>query len=501
MGAVKRAAAAAAALMLSGCASYYSVAMKHTIPEYRAPSAAVDALSSLYITVAGAPSGKKGALAAVLEEAAGAAAYEPDLPLFAGYAARSLSAGGLQVAAYRVSYETPDPMAGLFSPTGVLALSCGPVSAGVTESKRTVTYRDKDKKTRTQEVSVWTYRAAASVSGTMTEWPSGKVIDSWTEEAVFSEEKPDDKYAVADWYEYSADKAAEAMASKAVSRYAGRAARRYRPVYFVKKDEASKAAARAVSRGGCGHSSGFWKGRLAAGGDWRDHLGLAVCAELDGDYAAARAEYEAARKSAGGGKEASRIKWDGIFSDLDYLSSPERAAAGPAPWFRRRVAVLPFSDETNSIDGPVMLRQLLHASLAEGGYEVQPLEETDELLRRNGYSDGGQLAAVKESALISWLGVDAVIYGDISDFNEIMAGVYSKRQVAGSFSMAASGEKSRVWAGESDVTRVRLPKSLAGGLFSQLAKGLYERMREKPLYEESVLFVRRASGTLPRRPN
>lgn len=51
-----------------------------------------------------------------------------------------------------------------------------------------------------------------------------------------------------------------------------------------------------------------------------------------------------------------------------------------------------------------------------------------------------------------------------------------------------------------DVSRVRLPKSFAGGLFSQLAKGLYERIREKPLYEESVLFVRRAAGTLPRRP-
>lgn len=487
-------------LLLSGCASYYSVGMKHRIPEYRAPSAAVEALSSVYITVEGAPSGKKGALAAVLEKVSGAAAYEPDLPLFAGHVAEYLSAAGFPVAAYRVSYETPDPMAGLFSPTGVLSLSCGPVSAGVTESKRTVTYKGKDGKATTRETAFWTYKAAASVSGTLSEWPSGKVLDSWTEEAEYSEERQDGALAAGDWYDHSADKAAEALASKAAARYSGRAARRYRPVYFVKKDAESKAAARAVSRGGCGASSGVWKGRLAAGGGWREHLGLAVCAELDGDYAAARAEYEAARKSAGDEKEASRIKWDRIFSDLDYLSSPERAAAGPAPWFRRRVAVLPFSDQTNSIDGPVMLRQLLHASLAEGGYDVQPLEDTDELLRRKGYSEGGQLAAAKDADIIAWLGVDAVVYGDIADFNEIMAGVYSKRQVSGSFSMAAAGEKSRVWAGEADVFRVRLPKSFAGGLFSQLAKGLYERIREKPLYEESVLFVRRAAGTLPRRP-
>lgn len=489
---------AAAALTLSGCASYYSVRMSHRIPERAAPSAAGDALSPVYVSVAGTPSDKKSDLAEALEKAAGAA-YEPDLPAFAGYAAKSLADGGLTVAAYRVSYEKPDPMAGAFSPAGVLSLSCGPVSVGVTESRRTVTYRDKDKKTRTQEVSVWTYRAAASVSGTLTEWPSGKVIDSWTEEAEYSEEKLDDKYAPADWYEYSADKAAAAMASKAVARYAGRVTPRYRPVYFVKKDEESKKAARAAARGGCSSSSGFWKGKLASGESWRARLGLAVCAELSGDYAAARTAYEEARKSAGGDKDASRIKWDRIFSDLDYLSSPERVPAGPAPWFRRRVAVLPFSDETNSIDGPVMLRQLLHASLAEGGYDVQPLEETDELLRRRGFSDGAQLSAAKDKDIIAWLGVDAVIYGDITDFNEIMAGLYNKRHVAGAFSMAAAGEKGRVWTGVSDVSRVKLPKSLAGGFFSQLAKGLYERMREKPLYEESVLFVRRATGTLPRR--
>ncbi len=76
-----------------------------------------------------------------------------------------------------------------------------------------------------------------------------------------------------------------------------------------------------------------------------------------------------------------------------------------------------------------------------------------------------------------------------------MAGVYNRRMVKGSV---------RVWeaAGpeinfEESVVKVKTPKSFAGGMLGQLAKGLVERIKNKPLAYESGLFSQQVTENLP----
>lgn len=493
-------AAVLAAILFSGCSSHYSVRMNHRLPSYQGSPEVLRALSSVYISVKPDASVDLGKLGKVLNALAGDPA-EFEASAFAADTAAGLFAGGLGVAAYRVSPELPDPLAARFSPSGLLSLAVSPVRVSVVKTEKDITYKDKSGAVKTGKSATWTYTAAVSVQGSLAALPGGAVVDYWTEPMEYSEQNNYGDLSASDWYSHASLKAAASFAARVARRYAGKPSPRFRPVYFEKKDKPARRAARAAGRGGCGSSSSFWSARAAAGGTWRDLLGLAVCHEAAGDYAAAREKYLAAREKSAGDKQASGIRWEQILSDLDRLAAPAQGKnAAAEAWFGRRVALLPLAEETNSIDGPPMLREMLHEALAAGGYAMQPLAETDDLLRRQGYSDGSQLRGVRQDKLCKWLSVDAVIAGDITEFGEIMAGVYNRRQVAGSFVMSDSSSEYEVWSSSGAVTRVKTSKSLGVGLLSQLGKGLYERMRNKPLYEEASLFVRKITGSLPRRP-
>lgn len=65
----------------------------------------------------------------------------------------------------------------------------------------------------------------------------------------------------------------------------------------------------------------------------------------------------------------------------------------------------------------------------------------------------------------------------------------------------------RVWADggpeisfEESVVKVKTPKNFAGGMFGQLAKGLVERIKNKPLVFESGLFFQQVAENLPNLP-
>src|SRR5512139_2594399 len=63
------------------------------------------------------------------------------------------------------------------------------------------------------------------------------------------------------------------------------------------------------------------------------------------------------------------------------------------------VAVLPLYNETNDLDGPIMLRQMFDQKLRPY-YRTAPLETVDEILRdQAGISLGGQLGMIKPQKL------------------------------------------------------------------------------------------------------
>jgi hypothetical protein len=110
-----------------------------------------------------------------------------------------------------------------------------------------------------------------------------------------------------------------------------------------------------------------------------------------------------------------------------------------------QVAVLPLDNQTNDLDGPEMVRQLMQQYLPQRGYDTIPLEEIDEKLRSIGITDGGQLGAVKFDAVGTALGVDGLIYGQLIDFDEINIGVYSQKKVQAQFTLISAETGEKLW--------------------------------------------------------
>lgn len=167
-----------------------------------------------------------------------------------------------------------------------------------------------------------------------------------------------------------------------------------------------------------------------------------------------------------------------------------------------RVAVLPLDNESTDLDGPPFVRRLIREGLIARGCDVVPLEEVDQILKDNGFTDGGQLGAATPQDLGKWLGASHLFYGVLVDFNMINVGFYWQRKVtvAGTLVEAASGEKlwnaQRTWMTLNVVT----DKDKAGKEFvEQLAVRAVEKMAKMPLPLESQIAVTRLLETLPQR--
>ena len=496
---MKKTAALALLVSLAGCGNYFSVRVPCQMPDMPGAVTASPALSALYLTVKTPPSteaNEPGALAAALMNKSGPDFKPAEL---ARRAARSLTRPGFKVCSWRVEkYAAADPFIPLVKPSGLLLITAARPSVSSRKEERSSVHYDKKKQKQTVKTKVWAYSASMYAEMKLYSWPEQELLDSWAETFTQSEDRPDNSKDAGDWYADNENRLFSVFASKLTARYAGHAVDRFRPVFRKKKDKESGEAAQLAQRNRWDKAQEIWLRRTAAGGGWRDYLGLAVSAELKKDYAAAEANYRQAQGRSAGDKEAGAVRWGEIYRDLELASSARIAGACDAEWFGARTAVLPFSDETTSVDGPPLVRQLLYERLKAGGYNISPPEETDEILRRHGFSDGGQLAAARPEEIAAWLGASRLVYGNITDFGEIMAGVYNRRMVKGAVRVWEPGRPELVL--EESVVKIKTPKNFAEGLFGQLAKGLAERITNKPLAYEAGLFSRQVSENLPNRP-
>ncbi|OGR42290.1 MAG: hypothetical protein A2X35_00885 [Elusimicrobia bacterium GWA2_61_42] len=484
--------------LLCGCGNYFSVRVPYQAPDMPGAAAARPALSALYVVVKTPPeeeAGALGSLAGALLNGTG-----PDFrpAVLARKAAAALDRPGAKVCAWRVDKtgQAEDGFAPLVKPSGLLVISARRPSVSARKEERSTVYYDKKRQKQTVKNKVWAYSASLSAEIGLYTWPGMELLDSWGDTSAYAEDRFDNAKAPGDWYAENEEKIFSALTPKLVNRYAGRPVLRSRVVFTAKKDPESSEAARLARQNDWDKAAEIWLRRAAASGGWRDYLGLAVAAELKKDYAGAADYYRQAEKRAAGDKDGAKVFWGQIYQDLEFAASTRAAAGCGGGWFGIKTALLPFSDETTSIDGPPLVRQLVYERLKAGGYSLLSLEETDEILRRHGFSDGGQLAAAKPEEIAGWLGAGRLVYGNITDFGEIMAGVYNRRMVKGAARVWDAGTGKELVLEES-VVKVKTPKSLAGGLFSQLAKGLAERIKNKPLAYESGLFSLQLTENLP----
>ena len=113
------------------------------------------------------------------------------------------------------------------------------------------------------------------------------------------------------------------------------------------------------------------------------------------------------------------------------------------------------------------------------------------------------MPAVTPERVAAWLGADRLVFGDISEFNDVNVGVYKKRVVAGTLRLWEKASKSDVWSREEKVTNSSLAirgKDVAASFLGGLASSWFDRLKKKPLGAEVEEFVRRELERLPMRP-
>lgn len=196
----------------------------------------------------------------------------------------------------------------------------------------------------------------------------------------------------------------------------------------------------------------------------------------------------------------------GLLAALAWGCAPHHAVRYVAPDYAAkappRVAVLPFDNRSVDLLGPEILRKLVHAGLAERGYEAVPLDAVDAGLDGLGVHDGGQLTGVAPARLSEALGTDGLLYGTVEEFTMQNVGFAVRRAVRLSlrFVLAPAGE--RLWedTGQSMTGKLTLDKKEAQRTFIEgvITRGL-ENLFHTPLMPESKAAVRDLFSRLPRR--
>ncbi|MBI4052338.1 MAG: tetratricopeptide repeat protein [Elusimicrobia bacterium] len=412
---------------------------------------------------------------------------------------------GAEVLAYRVVRENegPDPFLGELNPTGILTVELEYPRVRFVPRDKAITFTDSQGKKQSGTAKVWDCGVRLGVQTRLSS-SEGKEIFNFRFDVNVGEEKPrregQGESWQEDWYSKVEPRLFSQVAQRLNQGLGWGVIERRRPILHDKENEDSKSAYRAVQKGQWEAAEGIWKTRLqSAKGDWRDQFNLAVAAERKKDYAVAREFYGKAQEAGKNANEFKTVSWTKIYEDLSQAvtvlrEGPEK----PSQWFERKMAVLPFSDETTSIEGPDFIRRLAHGTFKSGGYAVLPLEEVDSVLRAHGFSQGGQLRAAKPVDIAQWLDSQVLLFGHIEEFKEIPLGVYHKREVSGRFSLWDAKSQAEIWSSQESVLRESgSDKRVGERIVGQLAKGWWERMLKTPLGAEATLFVRRNLEKLP----
>jgi len=101
----------------------------------------------------------------------------------------------------------------------------------------------------------------------------------------------------------------------------------------------------------------------------------------------------------------------------------------------RTVAILPFVDESKSQKGAEAVRRGFYNHLSSLPYKDMELLRVDHLLRKAGLADPVDIYKISPEELKEILNVDAVIFGTISNFDKLFAGVYSQVSVGAEIKM------------------------------------------------------------------
>lgn len=111
------------------------------------------------------------------------------------------------------------------------------------------------------------------------------------------------------------------------------------------------------------------------------------------------------------------------------------------------VAILPFVDRSNSQGGIETVRRAFYNNFSALPYTHVELYRVDHLLKKAGLTDPEVIANTSPQKLGEILGADAVILGDISNFEKFYAVLYSQVAVGAEVKMFDTKSGSFLWSG------------------------------------------------------
>ncbi len=113
----------------------------------------------------------------------------------------------------------------------------------------------------------------------------------------------------------------------------------------------------------------------------------------------------------------------------------------------RTIAVLPMYNVTTSLDGAEFVREKFTKELGKRHYAVMETAKVNSILQeQTGISLGSQLEMTSPEVLGEILGVDALIYGYLLDFDDVILGLYNARVVRAGFKMVDASTGEVLWS-------------------------------------------------------
>jgi hypothetical protein len=143
----------------------------------------------------------------------------------------------------------------------------------------------------------------------------------------------------------------------------------------------------------------------------------------------------------------------GCGAKLPFLKDSEDSAQevihNNAP---KSIAILPFGNQTNSEDIDEIVRTSFYSHLSAQPYKDIEMYEVDRKLRRYNLMEPEKLRDVSAKRLGRILRCDAVVIGEVTEFQKVYAGIYSQMAVGASITVWDTRTGKKMWSDE-HVTR------------------------------------------------
>jgi len=167
-------------------------------------------------------------------------------------------------------------------------------------------------------------------------------------------------------------------------------------------------------------------------------------------------------------KKINMIKWGmlvlmvGLLSACISIPKPQPDPTNPI----HTVAIMPFGNDSNSVDAPNQLRDLLAKKLQAKFYRVVPLAEIDQTLEDEmGITLGDQLQDVDIKELKDKIKADAYVFGKVTHYDQTTSGVLNTNRVRAELQMVKTDDDTVFWGSTLGIKS----ESKSGGLFGSMA--------------------------------